>query len=160
LGAVTALVMSHAESVDSGLLDSSVVSFDLHFAVNARASWLLIKEFGQRFRGPHGAGRVLAFTSDHTVGNMPYGSSKGALDRITLAAARELARLGVTANVINPGAIDTGWMTPELLRDVERDTPLGRVGTPQDCANLVTFLCSPQGGWINGQLLHSNGGIR
>jgi 3-oxoacyl-[acyl-carrier protein] reductase len=160
LGTVTALVMCHAESVDSGLLDSSVVSFDLHFAVNARASWLLIKEFGQRFRGPHGAGRIVALTSDHTVGNMPYGSSKGALDRITLAAARELAHLGVTANVINPGPVDTGWMTPELLRAVERDTPLGRVGTPQDCANLVTFLCSPQGGWINGQLLLSNGGIK
>ncbi|MFC0431432.1 SDR family oxidoreductase [Kutzneria buriramensis] len=160
LGAVTALVMCHAESVDSGLLDSSVVSFDLHFAVNARASWLLIKEFGQRFHGPHGAGRIMAFTSDHTAGNMPYGSSKAALDRITLAAARELAHLGVTANVINPGPVDTGWMTPELLNDVERDTPLGRVGTPQDCANLVTFLCSPQGGWINGQLLHSNGGIK
>jgi len=160
LGPVTALVMCHAESVDSGLLDTSVVSFDLHFAVNARATWLLVKEFGQRFRGDHGSGRILAFTSDHTVDNMPYGSSKGALDRITLAAARELAHLGVTANVINPGPIDTGWMTPEQVGEVERDTPLGRVGTPQDCANLVTFLCSPKGGWINGQLLYSNGGIK
>ncbi|WP_211766072.1 SDR family oxidoreductase [Kutzneria sp. CA-103260] len=160
LGPVTALVMCHCESVDSGLLDTSVVSFDLHFAVNARATWLLVKEFGQRFRGDHGSGRILAFTSDHTVDNMPYGSSKGALDRITLAAARELAHLGVTANVINPGPIDTGWMTPQQLSEVKRDTPLGRVGTPQDCANLVTFLCSPKGGWINGQLLYSNGGIK
>ncbi|MFI9381650.1 SDR family oxidoreductase [Kutzneria sp. NPDC052558] len=160
LGAVTALVMCHCEGVDSGLLDTSVVSFDLHFAVNARATWLLVKEFGQRFRGDHGSGRILAFTSDHTVGNMPYGSSKGALDRITLAATHELAHLGVTANVINPGPIDTGWMTPEQRSGVERDTPLGRMGTPQDCANLVTFLCSPEGGWINGQLLYSNGGIK
>jgi 3-oxoacyl-[acyl-carrier protein] reductase len=160
LGGVTALVMCHAESVDSGLLDTSVASFDLHFAVNARASWLLIKEFGQRFRGDHGSGRIVAFTSDHTVGNMPYGASKGALDRITLAAARELAHLGATANVINPGPNDTGWMTPELKAAVARDTPLGRVGTPQDSANLVTFLCSPNGGWINGQLLYSNGGIK
>jgi 3-oxoacyl-[acyl-carrier protein] reductase len=160
LGAVTALVLCHAESVDSGLLDSSVVSFDLHFAVNARASWLLIKEYGQRFRGPHGSGRIVALTSDHTAGNLPYGASKGALDRITLAAARELAHLGVTANVINPGPVDTGWMTPELLGQVARDTPLGRVGTPRDCANLVTFLCSPNGGWVNGQLLYSNGGIK
>lgn len=160
LGGVTALVLCHAESVDSGLLDSSVDSFDLHFAVNARATWLLIKEFGQRFRGEHGSGRILAFTSDHTVGNMPYGASKGALDRITLAAARELAHLGVTANVINPGPNDTGWMTPKQLSEVARDTPLGRVGTPQDSANLVTFLCSPKGGWINGQLLYSNGGFK
>lgn len=160
LGAVTALVMCHAESVDSGLLDTSVVSFDLHFAVNARATWLLVKEFGQRFRGDHGTGRILAFTSDHTVHNMPYGASKGAQDRITLAAARELAHLGVTANVINPGPVDTGWMTPELRARLVAETPLGRLGTPQDCANLVTFLCSPNGGWINGQLLYSNGGAK
>ncbi|MCA9869647.1 MAG: SDR family oxidoreductase, partial [Anaerolineae bacterium] len=43
--------------------------------------------------------------------------------------------------------------------DVRQWTLLGRVGTPQDCANLVRFLCSPEGGWINGQLLYSNGGI-
>jgi 3-oxoacyl-[acyl-carrier protein] reductase len=160
LGAVTALVLCHAESVDSGLLDCSVESFDLHFAVNARATWLLLKEYGQRFRGPKGSGRIVAFTSDHTVGNLPYGASKGALDRITLAAARELAHLGVTANVVNPGPVDTGWMTPELRDEVVRMTPLGRLGTLQDCANLVTFLCSPNGGWINGQLLYSNGGVK
>ena len=50
LGNVTALVMCHCESVDSGLLDTTVESFDRHFAVNARASWLLIREFGRRLR--------------------------------------------------------------------------------------------------------------
>ncbi|MFC5004803.1 SDR family oxidoreductase [Dactylosporangium cerinum] len=158
LGPVTALVMCHAESVDSGLLDTTVESFDRHFAVNARASWLLIREYGRRFQGPHGTGRIIALTSDHTVGNLPYGASKGALDRITLAAAHELAHLGVTANVINPGPIDTGWMTDEVRAACLRQTPLGRLGTPQDTADLVEFLCSPRGQWINGQLLMSNGG--
>jgi 3-oxoacyl-[acyl-carrier protein] reductase len=77
-----------------------------------------------------------------------------------LAAARELSDLGITANVINPGPIDTGWMTEELRTEVVAATPLGRLGTPEDCANLVAFLCSPEGGWINGQLLYSNGGIK
>jgi 3-oxoacyl-[acyl-carrier protein] reductase len=160
LGGVQALVLSHCESVDSGLLDTSVESFDRHFAVNARASWLLIREFARRFPGPHGSGRIIALTSDHTVGNLPYGASKGALDRITIAAARELAGLGVTANVINPGPVDTGWMTPELIDAMVETTPLGRLGTPGDVANLVGFLCSPEGGWINGQLLYSNGGAK
>jgi 3-oxoacyl-[acyl-carrier protein] reductase len=159
LGGVTALVMCHCESVDSGLLDTSVESFDRHFAVNARATWLLIREYGRRFRGAAGTGRILSLTSDHTVGNLPYGASKGAMDRITLAAAHELAHLGVTANVINPGPVDTGWMSGALRQDVVRQTPLGRLGTPQDTAHLVEFLCSPQGGWINGQLLMSNGGF-
>jgi 3-oxoacyl-[acyl-carrier protein] reductase len=158
-GNVTALVLCHCESVDSGLLDTTVESFDLHFAVNARAPWLLIREYGLRFRGPHGSGRVISLTSDHTAGNLPYGASKGALDRITLAAARELAHLGVTCNAVNPGPVDTGWMTGEHRTELTRLTPLGRLGVPQDCARLVTFLCSPEGGWINAQLLLSNGGL-
>ncbi|MFJ2884946.1 SDR family oxidoreductase [Streptomyces sp. NPDC087305] len=159
LGAVTALVMCHCESVDSGLLDTTVESFDRHFAVNARATWLLIREFGRRFTATPGTGRIVALTSDHTVNNLPYGASKGALDRITLAAAHELAHLGITANVINPGPVDTGWMTDEVRAQVLHQTPLHRLGTPQDTAHLVDFLCSPEGQWVNGQLLMSNGGL-
>lgn len=159
LGPVTALVMCHAESVDSTIRDTTVESFDRHFAVNARASWLLIREHANRFTGTFGTGRIIALTSDHTAGNLPYGASKGALDRIVQASARELSDLGITANVINPGAVDTGWMNPELRDLITTRTPLGRLGTPTDCANLVAFLCSPDGGWINGQLLYSNGGI-
>jgi 3-oxoacyl-[acyl-carrier protein] reductase len=157
---VTALVVAHAESVASSIADTSVESFDRHFAVNARATWLLIREFAARFKSLPGSGRIIALTSDHTVGNLPYGASKGALDRIVLAAARELASLGVTANVINPGPTDTGWMSDAQRQELAAQTPLGRVSAPEDCARLVTWLCSPEGGWINGQLLHSNGGFK
>jgi 3-oxoacyl-[acyl-carrier protein] reductase len=160
LGPVTALVMSHCQSVDSNIYTTTVESFDLHFAINARATWLLIREFGLRYRGGYGDGRIIAITSDHTVENLPYGASKGAMDRIVLAAAHELKPLGITANVINPGATDTGWMSEEQMASVRRSTPLGRVGLPQDCANLVKFLCAKDGGWINGQLLYSNGGVK
>ncbi len=159
LGPVTALVLSHAESVDSGLLDTGVESFDRHFAVNVRASWLLITELARRYRGEPGAGRLVALTSDHTVGNLPYGASKGALDRIVLAAARELAHLRITANVVNPGPVDTGWMTPEHVAEVVRSTPRGRAGRPSDPAALIAFLCSAEGEWVNGQLLHCDGGL-
>lgn len=139
LGPVSALIIAHCESVDSSILDTTVDAFDLHFAVNARATWLLIREFALRSRVPHGRGRIIGLTSDHTAGNLPYGASKAALDRIVLASARELAHLGITANVVNPGATDTGWMTPELLSQVADSTPLGRVGQPEDCANLGGF---------------------
>ncbi|HSL59578.1 MAG TPA: SDR family oxidoreductase [Acidimicrobiales bacterium] len=158
LGSVSVLVVCHCESVDSGLLDTTVESFDRHMAVNARATWLLIREMGLRFRGPAGTGRIVSLTSDHTVGNLPYGASKGALDRITLAAARELAHLGIAANVVNPGPVDTGWMDDEVRSAVLASTPGGRLGLPTDVANLVSFLVSAEGGWINGQLLHSDGG--
>jgi len=159
LGPVTALVLCHCESVDSSLLDTTVESFDRHMTVNARASWLLIAEHPRRYRAAEGAGRIVALTSDHTVGNLPYGASKGALDRIVLAAARELADLRITANVVNPGPVDTGWMTPEQLRGAAAGSPRGRVGLPADTAALVSFLCSADGGWINGQLLYSDGGL-
>lgn len=164
LGPVRALVASHAHSVDSGILDTSVEAFDQHFAVNTRGTWLLIKAFAEQFEAPYESGgpalgRIVALTSDHTAHNLPYGASKGALDRIVIAAAVELAHLGITANLINPGPIDTGWMTPDLASALAAETALGRLGRPQDTADLVAFLLSPSGGWINGQLLHSNGGF-
>lgn len=160
LGPIQALVASHAYSVDSGLLDTSVEAFDRHFAVNTRGSWLLIRAFAEQFPAEAaGLGRIVALTSDHTAHNLPYGASKGALDRIVIAAAVELAHLGITSNLINPGPIDTGWMTPDLAEALAAETALGRLGRPQDTADLVAFLLSVSGGWINGQLLHSNGGF-
>jgi 3-oxoacyl-[acyl-carrier protein] reductase len=159
LGPVTALVMCHAESVDSGLLDTTVESFERHFAVNARATWLLIREFAQQFDGEPGTGRVVGLTSDHTVFNLPYGASKGALDRIVLSAARELADLRLTANVINPGPVDTGWIDDDLRDRLVAQNPHGRIGRPTDTAALAAFLCSEEGGWINGQIIYSDGGL-
>jgi 3-oxoacyl-[acyl-carrier protein] reductase len=158
LGSVQALIMCHCESVATGLLNSTVESFDRHFAVNARAAWLLIREFGERCQGDDPRRRIIALTSDHYVGHVPYGASKGALDRITLAAAHEFAYLGVRANVVNPGAVDTGWMSDEQRVSGASQTPLRRNGSPDDTADFVRFLCSAEGGWINGQLLKSNGG--
>jgi 3-oxoacyl-[acyl-carrier protein] reductase len=157
LGPLGALVMSHCESVNSGILDTSVESFDRHYAVNVRASWLLIAAFARQL--PSSGGAIIALTSDHTVGNLPYGTTKGALDRLVLAAAHELANQKLRANVINPGPIDTGWMDDQTRARGLALQPTGRLGTPADVANLVRFLLSDQGQWINGQLLYSNGGF-
>lgn len=159
LGEITALVMCHCESVDSGILDTTVESFDRHFAVNTRASWLLIKAYAEQLTVRDGSGRIVALTSDHAAHNLPYGASKGALDRIVIAAAEELGHLRISANVINPGPIDTGWMDDAIREFGVAATALGRLGTPQDTAALVSFLLSADGGWLNGQLLHSNGGF-
>lgn len=162
-GPVTALVLSHAESVDSSVLTTTTEAWDRHFAVNARASWLLIKAFAEQLPEPASpgvaTGRIVALTSDHTAHNLPYGASKGALDRIVMAAGVELADRGVRANVINPGPIDTGWMD-DATRDTSlKMTPTGRLGVADDAANLVRFLLSDAGSWMNGQLLCSDGGF-
>ena len=157
LGPISALVLSHAESVDSGILDTSVESFDRHFAVNTRASWLLLQAFAAQV--PIAGGRVVALTSDHVVGNVPYGASKGALDRIVIASARELAPLGITANLVNPGPVDTGWMDDETRAALTAAQPTGRLGTPDDAARLVRFLVSDEARWVTGQLIMSDGGF-
>ncbi|ROQ37564.1 3-oxoacyl-[acyl-carrier protein] reductase [Frondihabitans sp. PhB188] len=157
LAPIDAIVLSHSESVDSGILDTTVEAFDRHFAVNVRAAWLLIKGFAEQVTGP--GGRIVALTSDHVVDNMPYGSSKGALDRIVIAAARELGHLGISSNALNPGPIDTGWMDDETREALTARQPTGRLGRPSDTADLVRFLLSPQGAWVSGQLITSNGGF-
>lgn len=156
-GPLHGMVLSHSESVESGILDTTVEAFERHFAVNARASWQLIAAFAQQ--ATHDGGAIVALTSDHTVFNLPYGASKGALDRIVIAAARELGPLGITANVLNPGPVDTGWMGPELREDLSRRQPGGRLGTPADVAGTVEFLLSPAGRWVSGQLIRSDGGF-
>lgn len=156
-GPVGALVLSHAESVDSGILDTSIESFDRHFAVNTRAAWLLLRAFAEQV--PADGGRIVALTSDHVVGNVPYGASKGALDRIVIAAARELAPLGITANLVNPGPVDTGWMDDATRAALTSAQPSGRLGTPDDAARLVRFLVSDEARWVTGQLIMSDGGF-
>lgn len=160
VGPVGVLVLCHCESVDSDIRTTTVDSFDRHMAVNARATWQLIQSYADQVDQHGPIRRIVSITSDHTAGNLPYGASKGAMDRIVLAAAVELADLGVTANVVNPGATDTGWMSPEIEQHVRSYNLQPRVGLPSDVANLVSFLCSPEGQWVNAQLLHSDGGRR
>lgn len=162
-GDLRGLVLSHCESVGSSVLDTSLESWERHFAVNARASWLLIRAFVEALPEEpttEVTGRIVALTSDHTAHNLPYGASKGALDRVVIAAAQELGHRGLRANVVNPGPIDTGWMTPETKSACLARTPAGRLGTGRDTADLVRFLFSDAGGWLSGQLLYSNGGFR
>lgn len=162
VGPLRGAVFSHAESVDSHTLDTSVESWDRHFAVNARASWLLIRALAEHLPSEPTTDavlRVVALTSDHTAFNLPYGASKGALDRLVQAAAVELGPRGLRANVLNPGPIDTGWMDDSVRDACLAQTPVGRLGTPEDIAGVVRFLFSDAGGWINGQLLKADGGF-
>jgi 3-oxoacyl-[acyl-carrier protein] reductase len=159
LGPASALVIAHCECEYGSTLDTAVESFDLHYAVNVRATWLMIQEFGRRFVARPEGGRIVTLTSDHVVGNLPYGATKAAADRITLAAAHDLASVGITANALNPGPVDTGWMNDEVREHARGQTPLERMAEVDDTANIVRFLCSPQGGWVTAQLLYSNGGF-
>ena len=76
-----------------------------------------------------------------------------------MSIAGELAPRGITVNAINPGPTDTGWMTDEWRETLTAKNPIGRLSTPNDSANLVRFVLSPEGGWTNGQFLQCDGGF-
>ncbi|MDQ2799393.1 MAG: SDR family oxidoreductase [Armatimonadota bacterium] len=139
-------------------------SHDHHFALNSRATALLIAEFARRHieRGADW-GRIVSISTDGAPAfrsEVSYGASKYAIESYSRAAAQELGPFGVTVNVISPGPIQTGWITPDLEASLSRQTPLGRVGQPEDVADVVLLLCSEQARWLTGQLLSVSGGLR
>jgi len=138
-------------------MDATVADFDWHLAINARGVFILSAEFARRFKGP--SGRIVNFTSGLPLaGEIAYAASKGAIEWITVSSAAELASRGITVNAINPGPNDTGWMAARLRKQIAAKSPMGRIGSPDDAANVVAFLCSPGAGWITGQILQCDGG--
>lgn len=141
-----------------------VETHDRHFAVNSRAIALLIAEFARR-RLAHGIhwGRIITISTDGApgfAGEVSYGASKYAAESYARAAAFELGTYGITANIVSPGPVQTGWVTPEAEEQIKRGTPLGRVGQPEDIADVVVFLASEQARWVSGQMISVSGGRR
>jgi 3-oxoacyl-[acyl-carrier protein] reductase len=160
-GLVTSLVLAHAFDAGEGLFAATADSIDRHMAVNVRSFLLLMRAFAERLRDTETAGRIVLFSSGPPqTGSIAYGASKGAIEWMTYSAASELGPLGINVNAVNPGPNQTGWMSPEVEREAAARTPLGRAGQPRDAAALVSFLLSDDGGFINGQLLTSDGGHR
>jgi 3-oxoacyl-[acyl-carrier protein] reductase len=159
VGPLTALVCCHTHSEVRGLLEEGAEQVDRHLAVNVRGTLLLIAEFARRFRGEHGSGRIVTFSSGLPLaGEIAYAASKGGVEWLTISAAAELAARGISVNAIDPGPTETGWISPELRERLLAEAPLGRLGRPEDSAELVAFLCSERGGFITGQVLRCDGG--
>ena len=112
-----------------------------------------------------GWGRIVNITGLNAIngypGRAPASVAKHGLWGLTKSLAREFGPDGVTANAISPGAMRTEHDDPEVTRRIEArlaQIPLGRLGEPEDIAAAAGFLCSPEGGFMNGQMLGSNGG--
>jgi 3-oxoacyl-[acyl-carrier protein] reductase len=163
-GALDIVVANHARSSNGTLEDVTAAELDATWAVNARASLLLVQAFAAAHDDARPGGRVVLFTSGQHLGPMarvlPYAVSKGAIHQMTPSLADHLAGRGITVNCVNPGPTDTGWAEPILRAEVAESMPTGRWGTPDDAANLVAFLVSDDGAWITGQVIDSEGGFR
>jgi 3-oxoacyl-[acyl-carrier protein] reductase len=95
-------------------------------------------------------------------GASAYASAKGGLISFTKALAKELAPHGVRVNAVSPGVIDTPFherfSTPEMMRNFVTGIPLGRVGAPMECANVIAFLASDAASYVVGETIEVNGG--
>lgn len=175
-GDLHALVCNQAMSGSDGtVVDLDAAAFDAHWQANARATLLLTGEFARTSAlpagfTPDGTRRVVWMTSGQQDGPMPeeiaYAASKAALAGVTASVAKTLLQRGIVLNTVNPGPVDTGYLSPDTTdRDLSgalrwaAGTPYGRFGEPVDPAALIGWLASPDAGWVVGQVLKADGGM-
>ncbi|MDN5858537.1 MAG: SDR family oxidoreductase [Pseudonocardia sp.] len=160
-GHVDVLVANHARSSDHDLEHVTAAELDLTFAVNTRATLLLLQEYARRHDDTR-PGRVVLMTSGQhrgaMPGELPYIASKGALHQLTQSLAAHLAPRGITVNAVDPGATDTGYADAAAHAAVLALMPMGRWGEPDDAARLIAWLVGPDAGWVTGQVIVSAGG--
>jgi 3-oxoacyl-[acyl-carrier protein] reductase len=160
-GHLDVLVANHARSSAQSLEQLTAAELDLTYAVNTRATLLLVQAFAAQHVGRPG-GRVVTFTSGQYAGAMPaelpYIAAKAALHQLTRSLAVHLMPRGITVNCVDPGPNDTGYADPGLRAHVATANPGGRWGTPADTARLVAWLVSDQAEWVTGQVIASDGG--
>ncbi|MGH4035045.1 SDR family oxidoreductase [Actinomycetota bacterium Odt1-20B] len=168
-GRLDVLVANHALSGSDGDLDSvDAAMLDAHWATDTRSVILLVQAFARRRaalppRTP--GGRVVLMTSGQDIaGGMPdelaYALQKGALASVTRSLATTLAEHAVTVNAVNPGPVDTDYLTGDAYAAVADRFPGGRWGMPDDPARLIAWLATDEAEWVTGQVIDSEGGFR
>jgi 3-oxoacyl-[acyl-carrier protein] reductase len=167
LGMVDVLVNNATYSMrEDGVENLTAEFIDKHVAVNVRGMMLLCAEFVRRYKQhktDDSWGRIINLSSGQSVGPMAgelaYAATKGAVEAFTVSLSAEVAPLAITVNAVDPGITDTGWIPPDLKTRWNQESPMGRVGTPQDAARIIRFLASEDAGWLTGQIIHSRGGM-
>lgn len=138
--------------------------FERQTAINLGGVFRGMREGAQRLRD---AGRIINFSSSvvglYQPGYGVYAASKAAIEALTHVLAKELGSRGITVNAVAPGPVGTDLFrdgkSGEQVAAIERMNPFGRLGTPEDIANVVAFLAGPDSAWVNGQVIRANGGV-
>jgi 3-oxoacyl-[acyl-carrier protein] reductase len=144
--------------------DVTEEEYDRILAVNVKGTFFACREAARRMAD---GGRIINLSSSTTALMLPtygaYVATKGAVEQLTHVLAKELGPKRITVNVVSPGPTDTELFgqdkTEQDKQRLAQMAALGRLGQPEDIADVVAFLASDQARWISGQNIRTNGGL-
>jgi len=162
-GRLDILVNNAGTAIFAPLTEITEEDFDSLFALNVKGAVFALQEAARRMEND---GRIINISSGITISGGPggalYAGTKGALEQFTLAAAKELGPRGITVNTVSPGMVDTDLMhaviPAEHQKSAVENSLFGRLGQPQDIADVVAFLASEEARWLTGLNIRANGG--
>jgi 3-oxoacyl-[acyl-carrier protein] reductase len=163
-GGIDVVVHAAGRMILAPLVDFDLAVIDSLHRTNVRGTFVIDQLAARRLRD---AGSVVNFSTSVVGTHFPtysaYAATKGAVEAITLILAKELRGRDVTVNAVAPGPTATALFLDgkdeEAIKRLANAVPLDRLGTPADIAEVVAFLTSPAGRWINGQNIRVNGGL-
>ncbi len=159
-GRLDILVNNAGRFMPKPLAETTEEDFDQVVALNAKGPYFAMQEAALVLKD---GGRIVNISTDGTHLSFPgataYLGSKGALEQYTRGLAQELAPRKITVNTVSPGFTETGMITDQYRQIGIQMSPLKRLGTPKDIADVVAFIVSDEARWITGQNVHAGGGI-
>lgn len=164
-GVVDILINNAGITRDKLVLNMDEKDFDAVINVNLKGTFNMIKHFYKHFMKNRG-GRIVSTSSIvgliGNAGQANYSASKAGIIGLTKSVARELAGRNVTVNAVAPGYIGTDMtnVLPDKVKEtMKAQIPAKRIGTPEDVANVVAFLCSDEAAYVTGEVIRVDGGL-
>lgn len=159
------VVVSNAGSMSRARISvENLETFDRMIATNLRGSYLVLAEAAERLSA---GGRIIALSSSVLAKSFPaygpYIASKAGVEGLVRVLANELRGRDITVNAVAPGPVATELFledkSDELIEQLAKQSPLERLGQPENIASAVSVLAGPDGAWINAQIMRVNGGF-